>query len=647
MLQQIRDKSSGWIAFVILGLVIITMAFFGIESYFTTRLDTYSAKIEGPARFLGWGGQSAEVSQDAFRQRFEQVRAQERERLGEAFDANTFETLENKRLVLDAMIDEQLLALVAERDGLTVSEDEVAAELKASPQFQVNGAYNADQYRLALASQNLTHAQFMASMRQDMARRLLPGEITGTALSSDAELEAFLALAQQKRDLQLLELPTPSLPEEAPAEADLKAWYENNTARYRIPEKVAIEYVELDAASLPPPDAPDEATLRETYEAQKSRFYTEPQRSASHILVAVPADADEAAVTAAREKAQALVAKAREAGADFAAIARESSDDVGSKAGGGDLGVINAGDMPKEFEDALFALTDAGQVTEPVRTTEGWHVIQLRELVAGSGRSFEDVRQELENEYMATAQERVFSERAGQVLELIYKTPTALAPVAEQAGLTLQRTPLFTRQAGEGVAAIEAVRRAAFADNQRIERQVSDTIEIAPGHVVALHVIEHQPESTEPFEAVKDRVLADYNAERLEKAAVAQAEALLARARAGESMDALATEVARPVVPTEGVTRQGPLPPQVTQAVFGASPSEEGKPAYGIAAIAPDRQVLFAVVKVTPGDVTELDDQTRALFREQFARARGMVEYQDFVKSLRRHYTVTVAEDRL
>ncbi|WP_146910136.1 SurA N-terminal domain-containing protein [Arenimonas daejeonensis] len=162
MLQRIRDKSSGWIAFVILGLVIITMAFFGIESYFAPKVETFSAKIEGPAKFWIWGKQSREISQDEFRRRFEQVRVQERNRQGESFDSAAFESMDIKRQVLDAMVDQELLALVAERDGITVGEAEVAEELKATPEFQVNGAYSADQYRLALAAQGLSHAQFMA-----------------------------------------------------------------------------------------------------------------------------------------------------------------------------------------------------------------------------------------------------------------------------------------------------------------------------------------------------------------------------------------------------------------------------------------------------------------------------------------------------
>ena len=646
MLQRIRDKSSGWIAFLILGLVIITMAFFGIESYFAPKVETFSAKIEGPAKFWIWGKQSREISQDDFRRRFEQVRAQERSRQGEAFDSASFETLEVKRQVLDSLIDQALLGMVAERDGITVGEAEVAEQLKSTPEFQVNGVYSPDQYRLALAGQGLSHAQFMARMRADMAQRTIPGQIVETAIASDSELEAFLRLARQTRDLQLIDLPTPGLPAEPPTDADLQAWYDDNASRYRSEEKVAIEYVEIDGSTLEAPSTADEATLRARYEDLRSRYVTEPQRSASHILVTAPVDADADADAAARDRAAALAAQAREPGADFAAIARENSEDLGSKAEGGALGVVEKGLFDPAFEQALFALSEGG-VSEPVRTPDGWHVIRLDALVAGSERPFEEVRGEIEAEFLATERDRVFSELSGRLVEQVYKDPTALAPAAELVGLPVQRTGLFGRAQAEGIAAIPAVREAAFSDPQKLERQVSDTLEIAPNHVVVIHVIDHQPEAPLPFDQVRERVLADFNADRLGKASQAQAEALLERARKGETLDALATEVGRTVASIPGVTRQAQLPPALIETAFSLASPEAGKPSLGIAKVGADRHVLVSVTAVTPGDLAELDDATRLQLRDQMAQARGLVEYQDYIKSLRRHYTVTVAEDRL
>jgi len=647
MLQSIRENSSGLIAYLILGAVIVTMAFFGVDAYFSPKVETYAAKIEGPAKFLWWGKQEREISQDQFRRRFDQARFEERTRLGNDFNSVEFESIDTKRLVIEGMVDDELLALVAERDGIAISELQVADQLKNMPEFQVDGAYSAEQYRLVLAGQGMSHSQFMARMRGDMARRTLPSQIVSSALASDAELDQFLRLNQQTRDLLLIDLPTPALPEAPATDEELRAWYDANASIYRSEEKVAIEYVEIDGATLDVPVTADEQTLRARYQQLSARYVTPPRRMASHILFASPANADAASDAAVRARAADVAAKAREPGADFAALAREYSEDLGSRPDGGDLGQVDAGLFDEAFETALFALEEAGQSTDPVRTPDGWHVIQLREITPGSERPFEDVRSELESEYLAEEAERRFSDLTGQLIERVYRDPTALAPAAEASGLEVRRTALFGRMQGEGIAAIPAVREAAFEENQRIERQVSDIVEIGDNHVVVLHVVEHVPEAALAFEDVRDRVVADLNGDRLAKASKAQAEAILARAEAGESLDELATEVGRTVADIPGIGRRGQLPPQLLDEAFRLAPPEEGERSYGIARLAPDRYALVAVTGVTAGETTTLDPEVRTMLQEQFAQARGLVEYQDYMKALRRHYTVKVAEDRL
>lgn len=633
-------------AFTILGLVIITMAFFGVESYFSPKIETYSAKIEGPAKFWIWGKQVREIPQDRFQRRFEQARQAERNRQGEAFDSARFEAVESKREVLDRLIDEEVMAMAAERDGITIGEAEVAAELKQMEEFQVNGQYSADQYRLGLASRGLTHGQFMATVAADMASRTVPGEVAATGLATDAELEAYLTLARQERDLELIDLPTPSAPE-APTDEELKAWYDSHGERYTKPEQVAVEYVEIDGATLDVPTVVDEQTLRQRYDEQRSRYVTEPVRTAAHILVSVPADADEADVEAARERAQALAAQARAPGADFAALARENSDDIGSKADGGMLGPIEAGVFEGPFQDALFGLDEVGQVADPARTPEGWHVIQLADLEPGSERSFDEVRGEIEAEYLATERDRVYSDLGNRLIERIYRDPTALAPAAEEVGLEVKRTALFTRDAGEGIAAMPEVRQAAFSDAQRVDRQVSDAVEIGPNHLVVLHVVEVEPAALIPLEDVRDRVRADLVADSLSKASQAQAEALLERARAGESFADLASEVGRTVAELPAVTRQSQLPPALIEEAFRLSEPAEDAPSVGMVRLGADRHALVRVTEVRDGEVGELDDATRDALRQQLAQARAVVEAEAYVRALRRQYTVTVAEDRL
>ncbi|MCX7042916.1 MAG: SurA N-terminal domain-containing protein [Gammaproteobacteria bacterium] len=649
MLQSIREKTSGWIAVVILGLVILTMAFFGIESYVTGSVDNYAARIEGPAKFLGYGGQVREITSAEFRERFDRVRQQERTAKGEAFDPTAFESLQKKREVLDQLVDEALLGLVAEKEGLVLPKSAVQKEIMGIQAFHMAGRFDPKQYQLVLGAQNMTPLQFEKLITADLTQRMLPDELISSSFASYAELDAYLRSSRQTRDIRYIELPPvlPAMP--PPTDAEIKAWYDGHVAGYRSPEQVAIEYVELNAAAMPVETVADEATLRERYESVKARFGTVEQRIASHILVKVDEKATAAQVAAAQAKAAGLATKARAPGADFAALARANSDDVGSKDAGGDLGPVEKGVFGEEFDKVFFAM-EPGQVSDPVRLADGFHVVLYRERVAGNAKPFEEVRAELEAEVLESERERVFNDIAGQLVDRIFDDPTALAPAAKALNLPVQRTGLFSANTGEGIAALPQIRKAAFADAQKTERQVSDPIEIGSNHTVVVHVIDHRPAAALPMASIRDRIINDINADRIVQATKKAAEQLLARATKGETLEAIAASIGRTVSDLPGLQRQAPNP-QLQLAVdeaFRQPRPVAGKPRpVGLVTVGPNQFLLSEVVAVKDGDLSTLDAKTRADLKKQFAQMRGAVDARAFVQALRKQYKITVAEDRL
>ena len=649
MLESIREKTSGPIAFIILGLVIITMLFFGVESYITGSVDNYTAKVEGPARFLGYGGQVREISTAEFRERFDRVRQQERTAKGEAFDPTAFESLQKKREVLDQLVDEALLGLVAEKEGLVLPKSAVQKEIMGIQAFQMAGRFDPKQYQLVLSAQNMTPLQFEKLITADLVQRMLPEELMSSSFVSDAELDAYLRSSRQTRDIRFIELP-PVLPAMTPpSDAEIKTWYDGHVAGYRSPEQVAIEYVELNATAMPVETVADEANLRERYESVKARYGTVDQRIASHILVKLDEKATAAQATAAQAKATDLAKKARAPGADFAALARANSDDVGSKDAGGDLGPVEKGVFGDQFDKVFFAM-DPGQVSEPVRLADGFHVVLYRERVAGNAKPFEEVRAELEAEMLESERERKFNDVAGQLVDRIFDDPTALAPAAKALNLPVRRTGLFSATAGEGIAALPQVRKAAFADAQKTERQVSDPIEIGSNHTVVVHVIDHRPAAALPMASIRDRIINDINSDRIAQATKRAAEQLLARAKKGETLDAIATTIGRTVADLPGLQRQAPNP-QLQVAVDDAF--RQPRPVAGkarpvsLVSVGPNQFLLSEIVAVKDGDLTTLDAKTRADLKKQFAQMRGSVDARAFVQALRKQYKITVAEDRL
>jgi peptidyl-prolyl cis-trans isomerase D len=647
MLQKIRENSSGWIAKIILGLIIAVMALFGLEQYLTPKVDNYAAKISIPGKFMGFGGKSREVSVSEFRRRFEQTRQAERQRKGEAFDAAAFEKPENKRLILEQMIDEAVMQLGAEQSGVRISDAMVRDTILSIDGFKVEGKFDASRYQLALQQQGYTPKQFEELVRQDLMTRFVVGEYVATGIASAAEADQLIRMSEQKRDLRYFDIPLPAVEQQA-SDAELSAWYNSHKAAYKTRETVVIEYVELDSTAASTDMVVDESVLKQRYEEQKALYSSPEQRVASHILVAVAEDAPAGAEAAAKARASALAKAAQADPAAFPEMAK-ASDDIATKDLGGDLGPIEKGIYGDAFDKAFFALKP-GQVSDPVRLPDGWHVLQYRELVAGSVKPFEEVRAEIETGYLSSEKERVFNEIAGKMVNAVSENATSLEPAAKAIGKPLLRTAAFTRTAGEGIAAIEAVRKAAFSDDVKNERRVSDLIELEPNHVALIRVVEHKPETILPLAQVKEQVRAALVQDRTAKAAEKEAKALLARLEKGESIDLLAASVGSPLVPVVGIPRKAQVPElqPIHAAAFQLAKPVDGKAGgAGIVKSPGGGYLLMQLAAVNEPDVGTLDPVVRANTRRTIGQMRGDQQALEYVKALRKSYTVKVAEDRL
>jgi peptidyl-prolyl cis-trans isomerase D len=657
MLQQLREKTSGWIATVILGLLIIPFAFFGMDSYLSQRVETHAARIQTPPAW--WQGapswwpvsklwQREDIDAGEFRKEFELERQQQRQQQGEAFDLRAFEQADNKRRILDRLIDMRVLRMASARAGIVIGDAQVRDTIQGIAAFQVDGKFNPERYQLALASQipALTPRQFEDRVREGLQQALLPTRIAESAFVTDGETARLMKLLGETRDVAFLVLPKPGLDTAAITGAELAAWYKAHAHQYRAPESVTIEYVEVDAATLPVAAA-DEAALRQRYEQEQARFVAPEQRLASHILIRVEEGADQAAQQAAEQKANALAVQAKAPGADFAALAKTHSDDSSASAGG-DLGWLQKGATVAPFEQALFAM-QPGEVRGPIKTDFGWHVIQLREAKTGQQVPFELAREELARGQVEADRERAFNDLTGRLVDLVYKNPTSLAPAARALNLPVLTLGPFARDGGAtGIAANPALQRAAFSESLIQDGTVSDPIEIAPNHSVLIRVAQHTPARALPLPQVRDQVIAEVRADRTRKAAEADAEAMLARLRKGETLQALAAE--RGLAPTTlpGVPRGAPVPDRAAaEAIFAVPRPAAGKAVPGRATLADGGIALFVVDKVTPGDPAEAALEQRQQLRQQLAQMRGDDDAKALVAALRKRMQIEVAEDRL
>ncbi|MEO6264852.1 MAG: SurA N-terminal domain-containing protein, partial [Luteimonas sp.] len=294
MLQKLRDKTSGWIATVILGLLVVPFAFFGMEQYLFQRSDTFVAKIEAPPKWwqsapvfwpvtMLW--QRNEIDADEFRTAFEQARQQQRQQQGEQFDARAFESIDSKRKVLDGLIDQRVLQMTAGRAGIAIGDAQVREAIEGIPAFQVDGKFDPQRYQLALASQVPARSprQFEQLVREGLQQSLIPTQVAQSALVTPSELQRLLKLLGEKRDIGFVTMPAPVADTAPVSAAKIQHWYDSHVADYRAPETVTLEYLDIDGNTLPAPAAADDAALRERYEQEKTRFIEPEQRLVSHL----------------------------------------------------------------------------------------------------------------------------------------------------------------------------------------------------------------------------------------------------------------------------------------------------------------------------------------------------------------------------
>ncbi len=637
MLQTLREKTTGWVAVVIVGALAIPFAFFGIENYRANSIADYVAKVG-----------EIEISRDDFNRRFENYVAQAQQRMGESFQRSLVDTPESRRQVLDWMIDEALFRGAGQELGLLVTPERLRDEIQGIPSLQVAGQFSPELYRDLLARQRMTASGLEQELTKDIQSSILPETIGRSAIVPPAYIDGFIALRDQKRSFRYLELPVPVLAQ-SPDEEALKAHYEANVDKYRSDETVSIEYIVLDPASVPVVEEVDDETLRQRYEEAGRRFVEPEQRLASHILIRVPANADAATESEALAKAEAALAQARAEGADFAAIAREVSEDPGSRNTGGDLGWLERGFTDAAFEEALFAMS-AGTLSEPVKSAEGWHVIQLREVREEVAKPFEDVREELRAEYVSSERERELSDRAARMYDLILKDPTALESTAADLGLEIRTAGPLTREAGVDAITQEArVREAAFSTPVVEDRLVSDVLELPSGQRVALRVTEHSRPETLAFDVVRVRVLAEVSEAMLAEQAEAEAAALLAQIESGELTLEAAAEARELEVKTGDALGRNAFTvnPALLQEVFRMQAPSGEAPTRAQFDVGGSAHALVELTSVQAGDATAVPEAERTALAEQIAQALGEAEAKELAAALRQRVPITLAEERL
>lgn len=636
MLQALRNKIHGWPAAIILGVCVFAVAFFGIESYFVSRVDTYVAKVG-----------DHEISQQDWQNRMNELRQQIAANPNSPFTVADLEKPELKKQVLDGMIARVLLEKANTDLGLQVSDASVRETIGSDPGFAVNGQFSPDAYKAILSMQGMSPAMYEAKVRADLGNQIIPQAIYATTLVSDADVDGFFRLQLQQRDLRFVELARPSLTDATVADADIEAFYKSHLADYTTPEQVSVQYLEVKQSELKVGEPTDEQ-LHAFYDKFKQRYAQPEQRQVSHILVDVPKNATPDQQKAALEKAKKIAAEATPE--NFAKLAAENSDDAGSKRTGGDLGWLEKGVANAAFDTALFGMKKGEITKEPVLSPEeGYHIIWLRDAREGDAKPFADVRSQLAADWAKGEGERLYNERAGQLADLAERNPGSLDAAAKELGVEIRTTPMFGRDGGEGLTADPKFKAAAFADDVLNQGNNSSLVQVDKGDAVVMHLSKHAAAAPKNLADVRDAVRQRILDERVDAMGKKQADELVAQLAKGGDIAALAKAPVHTVAALErsklAATKDVPQP--ILQRAFTLPHPVDGKPSWSVVQTGNGVYAVVAVDKVADGDLSKISKADRDGLRGQMTDAMAKAATIDYVEALKASGEIKIAQDRM
>lgn len=633
MLQKIRDKATGWIAYAVIILISIPFALWGLHEYFGGAPSRVVAEVNG-----------VEISQRAFQQEYQNQRQQLAAMFGGRIPSGAVDEGLMRENALQTVIRRELVAQMAEKKGFRISSGAVASEIRAIPGFQRDGAFDPERYRQVLEAQRRSPAQFESLVMHTMLLEQFQRGYQEGAFVPRAMLDDYLRLRDERRLVSLHTVPAEAFVGDIRVDDEQVAqYYEAHADEFRTPERIRLAYLMLDEETLREGVSVTESDLRREYEQRMDQFTRPEERRARHILVRVPDDAAADAIAHAEERAAELRRRLDE-GADFADLATEASDDPLAATGGGDLGFIARGDMDPNLEAVLFTMRE-GDVSQPVRTGLGFQLIQLTGIRPAERTPFEEVRDQVEAEYRSRRVEGLQIELTERLLTETFEQPGSLEPAAEATGLEIRHTDWFTREgASEGLAAEPQVLQAAFGEEVRSGRN-SDLIDLPDGRVVVIRIEEQQPASPRSLEEVADEIRLRMVWEEARARAEAAGEQALQRLHEGAEFVAAVAGV--PGVSTEQrwVTRDtGDIAAPVLQRVFTMPrPGEQTADFAGVVVDGGDYAV-FALHDWEPGEV---DPGRRSQAAAQLAGLYGGLEFEALYQVMEAEAKIRIFRENL
>lgn len=622
MLQNLRESSQGIIAKVIVGFIIVTFALWGVDSLVGLASDPGA-----PVTVNG-----VDISEAEIQNAIEMQRRQLITQMGDNVDTAMLEDSLLRGVVVEGLIEQSLLLQSAEQQGLSVSAQALDQIILNTREFQIEGRFDKDQFNAVLRNAGLTPMMYRGLLRKELLMGQEQSAIVATAFMLVDEAKAIAAIDQQTRDarFQLIQL-ADTLASVEVNDADISAYYQANQAGFMSPELIALDYIELNRSDLIDAVSIDEAELQAQFQRLVEGFEGQEARDAAHILIALSTERDQ-------DKAKAVAEQLRQKlneGADFAELARLHSDDSGSAADGGALGLVEQGVMVPEFERALFAM-QTGEVSEPVETEFGYHLIRLNRIDKGAPPSFDKVRVELEYQQREQKSEARFVALSEQLADLSFSAADLLEP-SEQLQLAISSTALFGREGGvDSFSTNPRVLKAAYSDDVLSKGHNSELIELSRDRVAVIRLKQYQPASAQALTEVREQILTLLKQQKAEQLVQERAQHIFAEAK-GLSIEQV---TGSPWQQQNNISRsEAVLDPLQVRALFKMPKPAAGQLSWTHVKLSDGSAAVMGLSAVHPG--AEPEAQALLGMSSYLANRNGQSDYASVIRNLKSSAEVT------
>lgn len=525
MLQAIREKVTGWIAYGIILLISIPFALWGVQSYLGGGEVAPAATVNG---------------EEITARELDQSYATYRQRLTQLFGGTIPESYGNEAMlreqVRSQLIENFALRQYVEKQRYRIGDTDLNRIIRDMDVFQRDGQFDTAIYEAQVRSLGYSPLGFEQELRTNGAMEQFETGIRSTSFILPATTKQFSSLRNQTRKIRTISF-SATAEDIQIDDSEIEQHYQSHSSRYRTPDQVRIDYIEVSLDDIKQGIEVNLDDVRARYQDNRDAYSSPEVREASHILIKVDADEDsDSALSRISDIRNRIVN-----GQSFAELAAEFSEDPGSASDGGNLGEIERGVMVQTFDAELFAM-QVDQLSEPVKTGFGWHIIKLHSINGGETRSFKSVQADLEDEIRSELAEGQIYDLVENLANLAYEQSDSLLPAAEQLDLKLQTSDWFDRTSGTGIAADSRVRQRAFSPEVLLQGLNSEAIELGSDLVVFVRLNELKAAQQRPLEEMRETVRNELTAIKLRELSSQTGSEGLAALTSGQSLDDLASQ---------------------------------------------------------------------------------------------------------